>query len=377
MVGQQRRPPPVVRDALATGTAVTHEALDELAASHRVEHLRRRLIAAGSLPERHHQLSLFDRWLRAFLPTISDDQHRQAISAYAVWHHRRRLAAQVDAGTMRVSAPRASRRHSRAATRFLEFLAHRQRSLAGCRQVDIDDWLAGGPTTRRSAINFVTWARTGGLCPRHLAVPDYAHRVPDEMPRAERSALIGRLLHDPDIVLRDRVAGLLVAVYAQPVTRVTQLRRRHVLDLDGTTGVCLGVDVVELEDVIATHVGRLAAGVDDPDGWLFPGRTPGQAVSAHLLAERLHALGVTRAARCGALHELVTHVPSPLLAGLLGYNPVVIALRAEALATSWHTYTAVAAAPAQDAGQLAPASAIDAEAADHEPAPAEAIDALG
>ena len=161
------------------------------------------------------------------------------------------------------------------------------------------------------------------------------------MPHTERAALIGHLLHDPDLTLTERVAGLLVAVYAQPVTRITRLRHGDVLELDDhTLGIRLGDNVLTLDDSIADHVRQLRDR-QHADDWLFPGRTPGQPASAHGLTERLRAIGVTRAARYAAFHDLVTHVPSPLLADLLGYNAVVIATRAEALATTWQTYAAL------------------------------------
>ena len=353
----------VVRDALATGT-ISHHALDQLAPNRRVEHLRRQLIAAGMVPDRHHQLWLFDRWLNEFLPTITDNHHRQNVTAYATWHHRRRIARDVDAGTLRVSSPRAARRHIRAAANFLEFLAQHQRTLAGCRQIDIDDWLSSGPSTRRSTITFITWARTQRLCPRNLVVPNYAKHVPDEMPHNDRAALIGRLLHDPDITLTDRVAGLLVAVYAQPVTRITRLRRSDVLDLDGTLGIRLGDEVLTLDDSIANHIRQLGDR-RHPDDWLFQGGTPGQPTSAHGLAERLRALGITKAARYAAFHDLIAHVPSPLLADVLGYNPVVTATRAEALATTWNTYAALRSEPAPEPAAFPPQPLATTGTSDH------------
>ena len=61
--------------------------------------------------------------------------------------------------------------------------------------------------------------------------------------------------------------------------------------------------------------------------------------------QRVRQLGVTKTARYAAFHDLVTQIPSPLLAGLLGYNPVVIATRAEALASTWQTYASLTAEP--------------------------------
>ena len=72
--------------------------------------------------------------------------------------------------------------------------------------------------------------------------------------------------------------------------------------------------------------------------WLFPGRTPDRPINPKTLAERLIRIGVNRAARVAALHELIREVPGPVLAPLIGYNPNFIADRAATLAVAWANY---------------------------------------
>lgn len=331
---------------------LNHENLDKLTPSRRVEHLRQRLIGDGLLPARHHQLGLFDRWVREFVASLpAEDVDRQTVTRYATWHHRRHLAAKADNNTLRASSTRAARGYIRAAACLLAWLAARDRSLATCRQADLDDWFSSGPTTRARAVGFIVWARTQRLCRRDLRVPTIRLRTPDGLAHNQRVALISRLLYEQTIALSDRVAGLLVALYAQPVTRISRLRTDAVINTADQVAVRFDTELVELpapfDDLIRRLVDdRTDAGVH----WLFPGITPGQPVSSQGLAERVRAHGVTRAARVAAFHDLVHKVPSPVLAGLIGYNPHVVAVRASALAAQWDVYAALRAQVHTDDG---------------------------
>ena len=339
------RNPDVVAELhdVATGQRdLAHARLDTFRPS-QVEHLRRQLVVAGLLPERDHHLGLFDRWSATFLASIDNPTHHHLIATYTTWHVRRHVTTAIETGTFRGSSTRCARRHIRVALVFLQWLDDRHRTLADCQQADIDHWFATGNTNRRSATGFITWARTQRLCRRGLDVPVYRPATPNGMPHNQRVELVARLLHDNTIPLDDRVAGLLVAVYAQPVTRVCRLPATSITcDAGGPTRVRLGNDDIELAEPIAQLV---AAHLNDParphSPWLFPGRTPGQPCSAHALAQRLHTHGVTRAARIAALHDLVQQIPSPVLAGLIAYNPHVIANRAAALAAPWNHYAAL------------------------------------
>ena len=91
---------------------------------------------------------------------------------------------------------------------------------------------------------------------------------------------------------------LLVALYAQPVTRVCRLPTTAItLDDGGPTRIRLGDGSIELAEPVARRAtAHLTNPARRPGPWLFPGRTPGQPCSAHACAQRLHAHGVTRAA---------------------------------------------------------------------------------
>ena len=149
--------------------------------------------------------------------------------------------------------------------------------------------------------------------------------------------------HIVAITVSDRVAGLLVALYAQPVTRISSLRRDAITG-DDRTSIRVGTETIELAEPVGHLVRTFLDEQPDDSGWLFPGRTPGQPRSSHSLGESLRAIGVTKAARIAALHDLVQKIPSPVLADLIGYNPTVIAKRAATLATPWDHYAALRAA---------------------------------
>ena len=123
-------------------------------------------------------------------------------------------------------------------------------------------------------------------------------------------------------------------LYGTPVARALQTitdqgqRRRAVGHLRGEDA-----QRALLADRVATLAG--------PDDWLFPSPRAGQPISPKTLGERLLRHGVGRAARVAALHHLIEHVPAPVLADLIGYNPNFIADRAASLATNWASYPAI------------------------------------
>jgi hypothetical protein len=273
--------------------------------------------------------------------------HRHTNATYATWHRRRRLATAIDNNTLRTASTRAARRQIRVAVQFLDWLEGRHLTLASCSQADLDRWFSAGNTTRRTAVGFIAWARTQQLCRHDLRTPAYRPGSPTGMTHTARDALIARLLDDDTITVSGRVAGLLVSLYAQPVTRISSLRRDAITSEDRIS-TRVGTETIELAEPVAHLVRNLLDEQPDTNSvWLFPGRTPGQPRSSHSLGESFRAIGVTQAARIAALHDLVQQIPSPVLAELIGYNPTVIAKRAATLATPWDHYAALrAAAPA-------------------------------
>ncbi|MBA2558553.1 MAG: hypothetical protein H0V07_01460 [Propionibacteriales bacterium] len=338
-----RRSPQVV--AVLVGIAegrreLTHDTLDQIDPPASVEHLRALLVEGGVLPARDRQLAAFDRWSVTMLAEIAPGADRRIVTSYATWHHRRRLARHVDDGTLKPWATRVARQQIRVAIVLLAWLRTRGTTLDGCSQGDLDRWFAGGRSTRRHSVHFLHWATEHQHC-RGLRVPTLHVALPAPMPHPDRVDLVGRLLTDASLALADRVAGLLAVVCAQPATRISALRMDAVEVHGDMTTITFGTERVPLAEPVARLVNQftaeaLARSPDSP--WLFTGRVPGHPMGASALNQRLRAIGVTRAARVAALHDLIGQVPTPILADALGYNPNFVAERAANLSTGWNTY---------------------------------------
>ena len=136
------------------------------------------------------------------------------------------------------------------------------------------------------------------------------------------------LLHDHTVSPVDRVAGLLVLLYAQTPAAVSRLTLEHVQTAEHAVHLRLGREPVTLPeplaglvlDLITRHRGHAALGDQGASPWLFPGG-PGQPISAYQLADRLRQLGLRPAqSRTTALFGLATELPAAVLARLLGIH---------------------------------------------------------
>jgi hypothetical protein len=99
----------------------------------------------------------------------------------------------------------------------------------------------------------------------------------------------------------------------------------------------IGGEPIELVAPLDQLILDLTAPRTGHDRWLFPGQTAGQPLNPKTLGQRLVRIGVTRAARVAALHDLIRQIPGPVLAPLIGYNPNFLADRAATLAVPWAT----------------------------------------
>lgn len=333
----------VLRETLGEHRPLRHDDFDRIERPIAVRNFRRRLEVAGLLPERHFELGLFDTWTGQFLQTIERDDDRQTITAYMRWSQRRRLEQAIENGTIRDGSFRVARRYIRMATTFLAWLHDDQgRDLDACRQRNIDSWFANGNSNRWSAISFLDWAKSQRLLDRSIQLPVPQPPVANGMPTSQRTEIVQRLLHDNTISIDERVAGLFVVVYAQPVSRICRMRSNAVAVTAEGIAVMLGKTQIELPEVVARLLRRhLVEHPPDCHGWLFPGGVAGRPVSSTGLSERLRPHGVTKHARVSALHDLTRKIPSSVLSDMIGYNPFVVATRAEKLGAPWQHYAAL------------------------------------
>ena len=307
------------------------------------------LVAAGALPARDERLTALERWISQVIAGQADPGHRRALRGYAVWHHLRRLRGRLDGRPASRQQAKNVRDHVAAAAAFLDWLTARGLTLAACTQADLDQWLAGTSGHLVRSANFVRWA----VARRHasgLTAPATRWTGPSgPLDQDRRWADARRLLHDDAYPAADRVAGLLVLLYAQKLSVITALTTQHVLHEDGRTLLRLGSRPIVLPAPLDALVAGLAAGrrppgsslLGVPSPWLFPGRRPGSALTEDALAQRLHALGISpRQGRSTALFTLAADVPAAILAKTLGIHVQAAIQWQKISAGDWAAYAA-------------------------------------
>ena len=216
-------------------------------------------------------------------------------------------------------------------------------------QGDLEAWLASAqPTHRTDAGNFVRWARKHKLTSLDFAAIRWGGPtgVIDTETRWEQARW---LLHDGTLKPEDRVAGLLVLLYAQWPATISQLTLSHVQASGGQVRIQLGREPVVLPEpldalvlqVAAARRGHAAIGDQGTSPWLFPGGQPGRPISAFQLAERLRQIGIRSGqSRSAALFQLATNLPAAVLARMLGIHITVAVAWQRAAAGDWAAYAA-------------------------------------
>jgi hypothetical protein len=328
--------------------ALTHEALDAHHSRQGADYLRHLLVANGVLAGRDDALVRLEAWAADRLKSVADQGQRRLLRSYATWRVLRRARQRAEAA----EAARTPTRHAKvclnAAVAFLAFLAARQRDLGSCTQGDVDDWLAEGPPSAPRVRDFLEWAGDRKLTERFI-VPGQPRRGGPAADDAGRWAMARRLLHDDGLELGDRVAGTLVLVYGQQLSRIVALTRDQVEVSSGGTRLHLGTTPIDVPPPLDDLLGRLTrerrpySGVGSPalTTWLFPGLRPGTPLSAYQLGQRLRRLGIEPApARRSALGHLAARLPAAMVAHVLGLSPLTAVRWAGAVGADWATYAA-------------------------------------
>jgi hypothetical protein len=339
----------ILRDIATGQRPPTHAALDELPAGKPVEHLRSVLVAIGTLPARDEQMVRLERWITATITDRRDADQQHLLHRYATWHLLRRLRRRTDGAETTHTQLTVVRQHVRAAITLLDWLTARDLTLLTCRQADLDSWLAGNDAThRREAGHFVRWAKTQKLTRLDFPATKWGgpSRVLDTEARWQQAR---RLLHDDALKPEDRVAGLLVLLYAQWPSAVSRLTLDHIQASHDQVRLRLGREPVLLPEplanlvlqLVATRRGHAAIGDQGTSRWLFPGGQPGRPISAFQLGERLRQLGLNPGqARSTALFGLATELPAAILARLLGIHISVAVAWQRASSGDWANYAA-------------------------------------
>lgn len=327
---------------------LTHATLDSQPAGMSIEHLRRLLVAAGALPERNEHLARLEHFTATLLDSVSNVEDRRVLRSFATWHVLHRLRTNTTGRPITPAACYRCRAELTAAAHFLATLRRQGCDLATCRQSDVDQ-ATSTPAARNRLMPFLRAATRQRLLPG-LRIP----KPPPHQPRyftdeEDRWALARRLLGDETISASDRVAGLLVLLYAQPAARIVRLTVDHITSRAAIPQLRLGRSTITLIEPLADlacrlperHPGGMAAHLADDSPWLFPGRQPDRALHPTSLRNRLAALGIDpRADRNSALLQLAAELPIPVVADLLGLHIVTAAKWAEHASAGHAAYAA-------------------------------------
>ena len=281
------------------------------------------------MPARDERLAELEWWTGQKTRQIDDPAERRIVASFAAWHHLRRLRRDSERHHITAEQTDYVQNEIRAATALITWLKDHGTSLGTCTQGDIDTWLASGTGSCYHARAFVTWATTRGHA-RGLGIPkrarsDLITQIEDD----HRWALVRTLLHDDSHAIEDRVAGLLVLLYGQPLARIARLTRDQITLTPNRAQLVLGTTPLELpapldelvRQLLSRRHGHAVVGRTENHPWLFPGGEPAQQISTSRLRVRLAALDIHgRSGRNTALMDLAAKIPPVALARLLGIH---------------------------------------------------------
>jgi hypothetical protein len=307
-----------------------HQALAPGSSRRRRAYLRRLLVEAGFLPPRDERLAQLDDWARRRM-AHAPATHAYLVRPYTVWSVLRRARQRSERKNLSEGAANWGRIRVNAALDLLGWLDVHHIAFADADQNDIDRYLTSGSTLRYEARHFLRWATARALTAdlRIPQRPKLAACARDSGAQERRRAL-HHLWDSAAIPLDIRVAGSLVLLFGQHVSRVCDLAVDHVTALGGTVMITLDRCPVPLPVPLAALTlqlrARSAALPGRPAGtWtsppLFPGRPSGHPVSAVVLRRRLAAYGIkARPARNTALAQFAADLPAAVLADVLGLH---------------------------------------------------------
>ncbi|WP_149482028.1 phage integrase family protein [Mycolicibacterium sp. P1-18] len=330
---------------------LSHAAFDALPPSRNVEHLREMLVHHRMMPSRGDPIMVrFEAWVDQRLKSLVNTPVIHApIEQYARWHHLRRLREPSQRPRNMANATGFAKQQITEATKFLRWLLDEHgTAVDDLRQDQIDSYLSEGPTTRAAVRNFVRWRAAAGIAGRFETRYRTAAHTP-LMTSARRLALIKTMIEADHIVPSARIAGLILLLYGVPVSRIAELT---VDDIEaGADGTSIKVGALAapipraLLPLLHDYLNARKRGtMNHGCRWLFPGLNAGQHTTEQTLMQQLRGLGIDiKAARNGALHDLIKEIDPASLADLLGYTANTLNIHAARAAVPMATYPAIGA----------------------------------
>ena len=156
---------------LVTGEVeFTHDELDRRS-DRSVERLRGLLIATGALAADERRIEHIAESVTAIADTITDDADRRVVQSWLRWQALPRIRRRAETGKPILHSAQNLRRKPAPSPGSSDGLNDQDRTLADCRQIDIDHWFTAPGATPALITPFLNWAAAKGHLRAGLDIP--------------------------------------------------------------------------------------------------------------------------------------------------------------------------------------------------------------
>ncbi|GHE24243.1 hypothetical protein [Streptomyces hydrogenans] len=160
--------------------------------------------------------------------------------------------------------------------------------------------------------------------------------------------LLQQCIHDEELPLDGRVAGSLLLLFGQHLSRIVILTTAYLDTTGGRTTLRLDDTPIHLPDPLDRLLCRLAeqqfqhGWAATSSSWLFSGARPGAHRSTGPLSRALAAYGISvRPSRATALIQLAQDMPPAVLTPLLGMHVITAQVWRRRTGSDWTAYLQV------------------------------------
>lgn len=303
------------------------------------------LVRSGVLPEIDVEGTRFDHWLDGWLAGIEHAEDRLVLRRYCTWELLRSTRA-FRAVPRSTSSPAAGFQRQRAALKYcaalLREIRSQQETLATYPQRRLDAYLTDSPSQRDALAPFTRWLRRHRMST--LRVEFRAHRLEGRSYASDhRWQMARKFLSDAGMDPKTRAAGLLVLLYGIQLTRIVTITRTQIDTSSRPVTLTVGAEPIGLPEILGDAISDLAdPAKHHPEGWLFPGRNPGNHLTPGPLSRRLRAEGLLAgSARTTALIELTRQMHPLIVSDLLGITTSSAAAWSRLAGGDWSDYPAL------------------------------------
>jgi integrase len=310
---RQRHVDRVLRE-LARHPTPTHDVLDQFPPGRTTDYVRSLLVEHGALMSRDERLARFQSWTVTAQQRITTDEHRKIIARFVRWSLEKRLRS------MNPVTDSAFLRAKQTLTVTIEFCnwlaAEYKVTVQQLTQAHIDLWQSTGPTTREHISRFIRWAIKARLISSELQVTPHRRGTAPRMPITQQNAVIEKVAHQQTLHSRDRLAAILVIVFAQRAEDIAALTWNQVTITADTVSIDLAGMPIDLPPPLDEPVRTLAASNHNnqtaahPNSqWVFRGYRPGMHLTPAHLRAHLRPVLAALEARLGTLNQLTQTTP--------------------------------------------------------------------